>query len=76
VLQNVNAVAGPGLADLGGKFNIGARDDPTNFLTGTVDEVAVYSTTLSAARIRAHYLAGVNVEELAGPILLAGQGPL
>lgn len=35
--------------------NIARRTDSTGYFPGTVDEVAVYSTALSAARILAHY---------------------
>lgn len=38
-------------------LNIGRRQVPDHFWSGSIDEVAVYSTPLSAARIAAHYAA-------------------
>jgi hypothetical protein len=38
--------------------NIARRTDSTGYFPGTLDEVAVYSTALSAARILAHYNIG------------------
>jgi hypothetical protein len=37
---------------------LGRRGDGAQPLAGTIDEVAVYSTSLSAARIQEHYRAG------------------
>lgn len=40
-------------------FKIGAREGPSSYFVGRIDEVAIYPTALSAARILAHYRAGV-----------------
>lgn len=46
----------------GGDFRVGHENstnaDPANNWQGTIDEVAVYSTPLSAASVAAHYAAG------------------
>ncbi len=39
-------------------LTIGAWDSSQEFLNGTIDDVAVYSTALTAARVGAHYTAG------------------
>jgi hypothetical protein len=39
---------------------LGARDDLTNYLNGSLDEVRLYNRTLSAAEIANDYTAGVN----------------
>ena len=39
---------------------IGSWDGEEEFFKGTIDEVAVYDTTLSPARVAAHYAAGVD----------------
>ncbi|HYI80355.1 MAG TPA: LamG-like jellyroll fold domain-containing protein [Thermoleophilaceae bacterium] len=39
-------------------LTIGAWDNTQEFLNGTIDDVAVYSSALTAARIGAHYSAG------------------
>ncbi|MDW5595774.1 LamG domain-containing protein [Conexibacter stalactiti] len=42
-------------------LNIGAADAGiNNLLTGTIDEVALYKTALTATRVRAHYDAGTG----------------
>jgi len=43
-----------------GMLNIGRRADASQYFPGSVDEVAIYATQLSAARVLAHYNAGVN----------------
>jgi hypothetical protein len=35
-----------------------AAHPTSNYLAATLDEVAVYTTTLTAARVAAHYLTG------------------
>lgn len=47
-------------ADAGLGLKIGSRDDLFNGFNGGLDEVAVYPTVLSAARIQAHYDARNN----------------
>ena len=47
---------------------LGARNDGSFGLTGTLDEVAIYGVALSAARIAAHYQAGVVSGMLAPPV--------
>jgi hypothetical protein len=44
-------------ADKGAPVTIGRRGDNTQMLAGTVDEVAIYSTPLSATQIQEHYAA-------------------
>jgi len=40
--------------------SIGAQGGSTYFLTGRIDDVAVYNSALSAAAITSHYTAGLN----------------
>lgn len=40
--------------------NIGSVEGPTSLINGSIDEVAVYSTALTAAQARDHYAAGVG----------------
>jgi hypothetical protein len=47
---------------------LGARSDGSFALTGMLDEVAIYGSALSAARIAAHYQAGVVTGMLAAPV--------
>jgi hypothetical protein len=43
---------------------IGASNSPlTNFITGDIDEVAIYNTALSPTRIQAHYAAGYSASQ-------------
>ena len=64
--DNSNAL-GIGVADI----TIG----PANgFLNGTIDEVAVYKTALSAARVQAHYAEGCAFLLSNGGALAAGNG--
>ncbi|HST42229.1 MAG TPA: LamG-like jellyroll fold domain-containing protein [Conexibacter sp.] len=57
------------MSDTALELNIGAADAGTNnALDGTIDEVALYKTALSAARVRAHYNAGI------GAVLLRWSG--
>ncbi|HEX8731253.1 MAG TPA: LamG domain-containing protein, partial [Ktedonobacterales bacterium] len=43
-----------------GAAGIGATATPNQFFSGQIDEVALYSTELSAARVAAHYAAGTT----------------
>jgi hypothetical protein len=45
-------------SDAAAPLTIGRRGDGAQPLAGTVDEVAVYSTTLSATQVQEHYRAG------------------
>lgn len=55
-------------------FNIGYRPlSPGTFFTGRVDEVAIYNTALSFARVRAHYNAGINRSY---PAAILGDNPV
>ena len=47
-----------GPADGAAPLNIGRRADGTQYLNATIDEVAIYSSALSPARVQAHYTAG------------------
>lgn len=62
----INGVEEPGsfsfettIADNSSPFSIGGNAADATFL-GTVDEVAVYNTALSSARVLAHYNAGIK----------------
>lgn len=43
-----------------GSLFLAAGNATTGFVNATVDEIALYSTALSAARIRTHYATGIN----------------
>ncbi len=47
----------PSTADTAAALNIGRSTDADTYWNGSIDEVAVYSTVLSAARVAAHYAA-------------------
>jgi len=47
----------------GTNFFMGARSGGTEVMTGDLDEVAIYNTVLSAARIRTHYMVGAAARE-------------
>ena len=49
------------IASSGTKLVLGAYYSPTEAITGSMDEPAIYTSALSAARIQAHYQAGVSV---------------
>jgi len=53
--------------------NIGRRPDGTSLFNGSVDEVAIYPTVLSAARVAAHYAAAAIEWEL--PTVLLSYAP-
>jgi Concanavalin A-like lectin/glucanases superfamily/Fibronectin type III domain len=53
------ALTGPITAN-GNPLTIGSWGGGTEFLTGTIDEPAVYPTVLSAARVSAHHQAGIG----------------
>lgn len=53
-----NASSASTWGTIGGTFLEIASLNGTDFLAGTIDEVAIYSTALSAARVTAHYTAG------------------
>jgi hypothetical protein len=63
------------------ELTIGAWDPWQEFLRGTVDEVAVYKTVLSATRIKAHYDMGrptaarAAAAMVAAPVVRARSGP-
>lgn len=63
----VDGVATGGTASTSGAYTFNksriaafGRNTDTNFMNGTIAEVAVYATALSAARVAAHYAAGVT----------------
>ena len=60
-------------------LNIGRANGNINFFGGTIDEVAVYGTALSAARIQAHYNAATTFDATAPTVTLTspanGLGP-
>lgn len=49
------------IADTAVDLYIGQTNAGTAFLNGSIDEVAIYPTALSAARVLAHYLAAAQV---------------
>ncbi len=55
--------------DLAGDVRIGMGQNPGRFLNGAVDEVAIYNTALSPARIAAHFAAQAD-----GPITSIASG--
>jgi|GEM_PF-5061156 len=63
------ATASPGAANQGATFyQLGAQNNVgtmTNFWSGQLDEVATYASTLSAARITAHYTAATTTPAVA-----------
>lgn len=53
------------IADTTFALGVGAADGGTdNFLPGTLDEVGIYPTALSAAQVQRHYLIGVRARML------------
>jgi hypothetical protein len=56
VKENDNTFGGP-IASTTNHVTVGHNPAGTDWLTGSVDEVAIYNTTLSAARILAHFQA-------------------
>ena len=63
------------VANLDGSFTVGARSDGASLWSGTADEVALYSTVLSDARILAHYQNGTNsAPAVAYSALITGDG--
>ena len=67
--------ATPGVADAsaGGAYVIGKDPSAANFLAGLVDEVAIYSTALSATRVLEHYLAGARNLGDGSPLMTDGR---
>ncbi|MES2706321.1 MAG: LamG domain-containing protein [Verrucomicrobiota bacterium] len=47
-------------------LSVGSYDNGQNAYRGSVDEVAIYSTTLTAARVTAHYQAGTSAAQSGG----------
>ena len=58
--QALSANASGYLASTAGPFAIGARSDSAFAFQGSVDEVAFYSSLLTASAVLAHYQAGTN----------------
>jgi Concanavalin A-like lectin/glucanases superfamily len=57
-------------------LTIGAAVGVSFFQTGSLDEVAVYTTALSAARITAHYNAGISQTSSAYPQTILSDSPV
>lgn len=51
------------------------RADPTEIFTGTIDDVAVFPTVLSAARVLAHYTGNANAQVEAYPDSVVADAP-
>lgn len=65
------------LTDNANALIIGAyRTGASEFFQGSIDEVAVYSTALSAARVLAHYSAGAGSVTHQGTLAVSGAGTL
>lgn len=59
--EQVGSVAFTGAPDTNTvPWNIGRHDNGTEALSGVIDNVAIYDTALSAARVAAHYAAGAS----------------
>lgn len=64
-VDRTGTVTNQTMTDTAIAFGIGAADAGTSdFTNGTIDEVAVYPTALSAARVHAHYNAGIATGEV------------
>ncbi|RYD35790.1 MAG: LamG domain-containing protein [Verrucomicrobiaceae bacterium] len=67
--QNRKSVTGTYMANeeqFAKELSIGSYDNGQNPYHGSVDEVAVYGTVLTAAQVTAHYQAGTNAAQSAG----------
>jgi glucose/arabinose dehydrogenase len=62
-------------ADTAAPLSIGRRGDNVQYLAGTIDEVAVYSTVLSPTRIQAHYTAAGGTVALTVATPVTGVDP-
>lgn len=56
-------------------LTLGSWDGSSEFLTGTVDDVAVYPAALTAARVAAHHIAGTANAPSASPSASASPSP-
>ncbi|MBF6591167.1 MAG: LamG domain-containing protein, partial [Ktedonobacterales bacterium] len=71
--QVVTGTATAGLIAYGTAY-LGSLGGASNWLSGPLDEVAIYGTALSSTRIAAHYTAGTTTPATTANTLLLGSG--
>jgi hypothetical protein len=74
--QTATATPGALLVALHGMAIGSSETLTTTYFNGTIDEVAVYNTTLSAARVTAHYNAGLSTTTDAYAATVLADAPL
>jgi PKD repeat protein len=68
-IDRTGTVTNATLGNTTNTLHLGSTTSPAAYLNGSLDEVAIYPTALSATRVQAHYQAATG---LAGPLPTAG----